>query len=341
MYETESRKGPQPVTTHVINPKCVSVGELYGSFNESTDEWRDGIASYLMREATNVSDETIDHGQWIVFDGPVDPIWVENLNTVLDDNKLLCLASGERIKLRDEMKLLFEVANLISASPATVSRLGVVYVPESMVGIEEICASWCAKNLNELSGYTSVEHGRVTENFSRLVPPVCEFINTRTEQFISGGVWQRLNSMCVILGSFLKKYGNIFDHRVASQGGAQGGANDHETWMTEETQHKLQLLDQFFLYSLIWGWGGGLEGDHKENFSMFVRDLLAETGYDAEMIFPGERVWGMLGGMLGGCWGGVGGMGVRTLTKPTYLLRSARLGLAWLGSARLGSALRS
>ena len=168
VYETESRKGPQPVTTHVINPKCVSVGELYGSFNESTDEWRDGIASYLMREATNVSDETIDHGQWIVFDGPVDPIWVENLNTVLDDNKLLCLASGERIKLRDEMKLLFEVANLISASPATVSRLGVVYVPESMVGIEEICASWCAKNLNELSGYTSVEHGRVTENFSRL-----------------------------------------------------------------------------------------------------------------------------------------------------------------------------
>ena len=95
----------QKVHINVLNPKCITMGELYGEFNELTQEWHDGLASTLMRAA--VADTTEDK-KWTVFDGPIDALWIENMNTVLDDNMTLCLANGERIKLKvDEM--LFEV----------------------------------------------------------------------------------------------------------------------------------------------------------------------------------------------------------------------------------------
>ena len=79
-----------------LNPKSITMNELYGSFNLNTGEWTDGLIAILVREA--VSDNS-DNKKWVNFDGPVDAIWIENMNTVLDDNKMLCLANGERIKL--------------------------------------------------------------------------------------------------------------------------------------------------------------------------------------------------------------------------------------------------
>jgi dynein heavy chain len=112
------------VHSKFLNPKSITMNELYGSFSHLTQEWTDGLASTIIREFVN---ETHNDMKWVIFDGPVDAIWIENMNTVLDDNMTLCLSNGERIKLRPEMRMVFEVDDLSQASPATVSRCGMVY----------------------------------------------------------------------------------------------------------------------------------------------------------------------------------------------------------------------
>jgi len=72
--------------------------------------------------------------KWIVLDGDIDPMWIESLNTVMDDNKVLTLASNERIALTPSMRLLFEISNLRTATPATVSRAGILYINPQDLG---------------------------------------------------------------------------------------------------------------------------------------------------------------------------------------------------------------
>lgn len=110
-----------------INPKAISTLELYGYVNLATREWKDGLLSYTMRELANIPDE---NPKWILLDGDLDANWIESMNSVMDDNKLLTLPSNERIRLLPHMKLIFEIRDLKYATPATATRAGILYISE-------------------------------------------------------------------------------------------------------------------------------------------------------------------------------------------------------------------
>ncbi|KAL8700215.1 MAG: hypothetical protein Q9224_001067, partial [Gallowayella concinna] len=118
---------------HLIDPKVMSKEALYGTLDSTTREWTDGLFTSSLRKIVDNLRGEESKRHWIVFDGDVDPEWVENLNSVLDDNKLLTLPNGERLNLPPNVRILFEVETLRYATLATVSRCGMVWFSEDTV----------------------------------------------------------------------------------------------------------------------------------------------------------------------------------------------------------------
>lgn len=131
------------VELHAINPKAMSRAELLGHMDHDTREFRDGVLTKAARAAAKADDGASDMRKaWVVLDGDVDPEWIESLNSVLDDNRLLTLPSGERISFGDHVNFIFETHDLQHASPATISRMGIIFLSDEDMDISRIVTSW-------------------------------------------------------------------------------------------------------------------------------------------------------------------------------------------------------
>ena len=238
----------QTIHTHVLNPKCITMGELYGEIDSITQEWTDGLGSTIMREA--IKDNSSDR-HWCVFDGPVDALWIENMNTVLDDNMTLCLANGERIKLKSELRMLFEVQDLAVASPATVSRCGMVYMTPDTLGYMPYVQSWIPR-LPSSVPENAREH--LLSLFTKKMGGALDFIREKCFEPIKTVNTNLVASCCAILESHLNREG---------------------TDAIDFTQNEVDLLktvETLFTYAVVWSVGGAIQDTNHVAFSDYISE---------------------------------------------------------------------
>ena len=246
-----------PVVYHVINPKAVPLDELYGALDRISQEWNEGILAKTFRDcATHKKAGQIR--QWIILDGPVDTLWIENMNTVLDDNKMLCLMNGDIISMPERMNMLFEVSDLAKASLATVSRCGMIYMQNDIVDWWSLVQSWLA-DLKETFVQNLIK--RLEQLFDAFVDQTFEFLQKRCLQYIKLTKTHLVINLMNMLGGLLR-------------------TEDMREKCNNPKLKEEDLISQIeihFLYSLVWSIGCNTDEQGCRKFSDFLRNTSTGT----------------------------------------------------------------
>ncbi|KAL3815567.1 hypothetical protein ACHAXA_000299 [Cyclostephanos tholiformis] len=230
-----------------FNPKAIRAQEMYGESDPMSGEWTTGVFAAIWAKYNNRNNA---FNTWIIADGPVDAIWIEDLNTVLDDNKILTLANGDRIPMTENVKIMFEVETLVNASPATVSRAGIIYVSETDLDWSPVLEAWVRKRSNaDHQAFLRSMIDKWIGASNPLEPGPCfDFLQRNTSEVMKEGRVGRISS-------FTQLY----------QGLTEGSD------CTFIGNNNIKALERMFVYCLCWSVGALLEAEDRMKFDTWLR----------------------------------------------------------------------
>ncbi|VVC43185.1 Dynein heavy chain, domain-2,Dynein heavy chain domain,Dynein heavy chain, domain-1,Dynein heavy chain, P- [Cinara cedri] len=243
----------ETVIGYVLNPKTLTIEELYGSYNQFTHEWIDGILSSIVRKIC--LDNGLDQ-KWVIFDGPIDSSWVENMSSAMDDNSILSLTNGEHISIPKKVSFLFEVEDLEVASPAIISRCGIVY-----------------NNHNDYSWRLYVDSWLNTCKFKLFKDTIKLYFNQYIDDLVT---FKRLN--CIEIVS-LKDQNCIISLCKLLESCTFHDLADNIPIGLNNNQYKL-LIKIWFIFCMIWSICGCMNEDGKRKIDVYIRGI--------ENVFPIE-----------------------------------------------------
>jgi dynein heavy chain len=194
-----------------------------------------------------------------VFDGPVDAIWIENMNTVLDDNKKLCLMSGEIIKMNCKQNMLFEAKDLDQAQPATVSRCGMIYLDPSTLCPSTLTSSWLEHSFPK---HLNASHARVLAGlFEWLLQPCLDLVSKSLKQFVGLSHMMLANSLLRLLTCLLDDVKSYFheDEQDVELLGRE--LTSHEKQVQAD---KKEMVVAYFMWAVVWSVGGALQASPRK-----------------------------------------------------------------------------
>ena len=256
-----------------LNPKSISIPELYGLFDPITSGWSDGVLSSKIRDCS-MSEPT--EYMWIVVDGPVDSLWIETMNSLLDDNKVLCLSNNERIALGNHVRMVFEVDDLSQASPATVSRCGMVYFDPSTLPFTALIESYVKTVENEK--LKEFMNSFLNEN----IPKIIEFIDLKGKMEIGN------NSLFMLKNMFklLKCFDDILRQPIYQESQDSDEVKEidplnesiyfslfkkHENQKIPFFKDDFSIFENIVVFCVIWSFGANLTEETREIFSDFIK----------------------------------------------------------------------
>lgn len=231
-----------------LNPKAIRAQEMYGEMDNASGEWTTGVFAAIWKKFNNRNNP---FNTWIVNDGPVDAIWIEDLNTVLDDNRILTLANGDRTPMTDNVKIMFEVETLVNASPATVSRAGIIYVSETDLDWTPTLEGWVRLQDQKYQGQLRELIAKYLGESSPVFPGhLMDFLNRNCNQVI------KLSRVGSTTGM-----GDLFKGLIEGKDSID---------ISTDTANRIEKI---FLYCLCWSVGGVLDVESRHKIDEYIRNI--------------------------------------------------------------------